>query len=74
MKDYILSIHHLRIDNKIVVGKYLLCILFFYFILSGQTTSKSRVSFFETQPSTEGQLIFEEMGCVMCHGHQGMGD
>ena len=74
MKDYILSIHYFRIDNKIVVVKYLLCILFFYFILSGHTTSKSSVSFFKTQPSTEGQLIFEEMGCIMCHGHQGMGD
>jgi hypothetical protein len=74
MKDYILSIHYLRIDSKMVVVKYLLCILFFYFILSGHTTSKSRVSFFKTQPSTEGQLNFEEMGCVMCHGHQGMGD
>ena len=74
MRDYILSIHYFRIDNKIVVVKYLLCILFFYFILSGHTTSKSRVSFFKTQPSTEGQLIFEEMGCIMCHGHQGMGD
>jgi virulence-associated protein VagC len=54
--------------------KYLLYILFFYFIFSGQTTYKSNANFYKTQPSTEGQLIFEEMGCVMCHGHQGMGD
>ena len=71
MKDYILNF---RVDNKKVIVKYLLCIVFIYFIFSGHTTSKSRVSFVKTQPSTEGQLIFEEMGCVMCHGHQGMGD
>ena len=65
---------NIRANNKMVNVKYLLCILFYYFILSGQTTSKSRVSFFKTQPSTEGQLIFEEMGCIMCHGYQGMGD
>jgi cytochrome c len=74
MKDYTLSIHDFRVDNKIVVVKYLLYILFFYFILSGHTTSKSRVQFYKTQPNTEGQLIFEEKGCVMCHGYQGMGD
>jgi hypothetical protein len=54
--------------------KYLLFILFYYFIFSGHTTYKSNAKFYKTQPSTEGQLIFEEMGCVMCHGHQGMGD
>ena len=54
--------------------KNILFILFCYFIFSGQTTSKSSVNFNKAQPNTEGQLIFEEMGCVMCHGHQGMGD
>jgi len=65
---------NIRADNKMVNVKYLLCILFYYFIFSGHTTYKSNANFYKTQPSTEGQLIFEEMGCVMCHGHQGMGD
>jgi hypothetical protein len=65
---------NIRADNKMVNVKYLLCILFYYFIFSGHTTYKSNANFYKTQPITEGQLIFEEMGCVMCHGHQGMGD
>ncbi len=28
----------------------------------------------EPQPTSDGELIFQEMGCVMCHGYQGMGD
>ena len=54
--------------------KNILFVLFCYFIFSGQTNSKSSTNFNKAQPNTEGQLIFEEMGCVMCHGHQGMGD
>jgi hypothetical protein len=65
---------NIRADNKMVNVKYFLCILFYYFIFSGHTNYKSNANFYKTQPSTEGQLIFEEMGCVMCHGHQGMGD
>ncbi len=28
----------------------------------------------EPLPESEGQLIYEEMGCPLCHGHQGGGD
>lgn len=28
----------------------------------------------EPLPESAGQLIYEEMGCTMCHGHQGGGD
>ncbi len=54
--------------------KKVVSILCFYFILTGYTSYRGSEGFHEAQPLTEGQLIFEEMGCVMCHGHQGMGD
>ena len=28
----------------------------------------------EPLPESDGQLIYEEMGCPLCHGHQGAGD
>ena len=28
----------------------------------------------EPLPESDGQLIYEEMGCPLCHGHQGGGD
>jgi len=28
----------------------------------------------EPLPNSAGQLIYEEMGCAICHGHQGAGD
>ncbi|PIR01732.1 MAG: hypothetical protein COV66_00010 [Nitrospinae bacterium CG11_big_fil_rev_8_21_14_0_20_45_15] len=45
-----------------------------FLVLTGFTSSKTKNSFPESPPLKEGQLIFEEMGCVMCHGYQGMGD
>jgi cytochrome c len=45
-----------------------------YFTLSGHTNYKNSEDFYKALPASEGQLIYEEMGCVMCHGHQGMGD
>ena len=51
-----------------------LLLFFFYLSLSGHSNYKNNKEFYKAQPNTEGQLIYEEMGCVMCHGHQGMGD
>ena len=42
--------------------------------LTGATSYNGYRNFPKTQPTTEGQLIYEEMGCVMCHGPQGFGD
>ncbi len=50
------------------------CILSLFFILTGFTSYRGYQNFPEQLPTTEGQLIYEEMGCAMCHGHQGMGD
>ena len=49
-------------------------ILSLFFILTGFTSYRGYQNFPEPLPTTEGQLIYEEMGCAMCHGHQGMGD
>jgi len=49
-------------------------ILSLFFIITGFTSYRGYQEFPEPLPTTEGQLIYEEMGCVMCHGHQGMGD
>ncbi len=39
------------------------------------TTAKGGVSVMpEPLPESAGQLIYEEMGCPLCHGHQGGGD
>jgi hypothetical protein len=45
-----------------------------FFILTGLTFKGEHTEFPKPLPTTEGQLIFEEMQCAMCHGHQGMGD
>jgi len=52
----------------------ILSLLLVFIMLTGFTSSKNRNSFPKSPPIKEGQLIFEEMGCVMCHGYQGMGD
>ena len=54
--------------------KNIVCILSLFFILTGFTSYRGYQNFPEPLPTTEGQLIYEEMGCAMCHGHQGMGD
>lgn len=54
--------------------KNIACFLSLFFILTGFTSYRGYQDFPEPLPTTEGQLIYEEMGCVMCHGHQGMGD
>jgi len=39
------------------------------------TTARGGVNVLpEPLPETPGQLIYEEMGCPICHGHQGGGD
>ncbi len=54
--------------------KRVLCVLGLFFVLTGASTKTGYKSFPDALPTTEGQLIYEEMGCVMCHGPQGMGD
>jgi len=54
--------------------KNIASILILFFILTGFTSYRGYHKFPEPLPTTAGQLIYEEMGCVMCHGHQGMGD
>ncbi|MBT6345936.1 MAG: cytochrome c [Nitrospina sp.] len=51
-------------------------VLTVFFIVTGFTYSKNKESnhFPEPLPTSEGQLIYQEMGCPMCHGYQGMGD
>ena len=45
-----------------------------FFILTGFTSYKEYKDFPEPLPTSEGQLIYQEMGCPMCHGHNGQGD
>jgi mono/diheme cytochrome c family protein len=58
--------------------KLLLSLLFvFAFAINAQalTTAKGGVNVLpEPLPESDGQLIYEEMGCPICHGHQGAGD
>lgn len=49
-------------------------VLLFLDVCLATTTYRGHTSVEEPQPTSEGQLIFQEAGCVMCHGYQGMGD
>lgn len=49
-------------------------VLISFFITSGFANYKEYKNFPEPVPTSKGQLIFQEMGCPMCHGHQGKGD
>jgi mono/diheme cytochrome c family protein len=53
----------------------LLFVLFFAIEVQALTTAKGGVNVLpEPLPESDGQLIYEEMGCPICHGHQGGGD
>ena len=53
----------------------LLFVLFFAANVQALTAVKGGVNVLpEPLPETDGQLIYEEMGCPICHGHQGGGD
>lgn len=54
--------------------KKLAIILISFFITSGFANYKEYKKFPEPKPTSNGQLIFQEMGCPMCHGHGGQGD
>lgn len=59
--------------------KNLVLSLLFVFTFAVQaqalTTVKGGVNVLpEPLPESPGQLIYEEMGCAICHGHQGGGD
>lgn len=53
----------------------LLFVLSFAVNAQALTTAKGGTNVMpEPLPESEGQLIYEEMGCALCHGHQGAGD
>jgi len=53
----------------------LLLVLSFAVNAQALTTAKGSVNILpEPLPESAGQLIYEEMGCPLCHGHQGGGD
>ena len=54
--------------------KNFIIVLSLYFVLTGYASASGVEKFKESLPTNEGQLIFEESGCVMCHGQQGLGD
>jgi len=54
--------------------KKITIILMTFFIASGFATYKEYKNFPDPKPTSEGQRIFQEMGCPMCHGHEGKGD
>ncbi|MBC8285410.1 MAG: cytochrome c [Nitrospinae bacterium] len=49
-------------------------LLVLFFILTGINSYKAYKDFPEPVPTSQGQKIFQEMGCPMCHGHQGLGN
>ena len=52
-----------------------LILLFFAIDVSALTTYKGGINVLpEPLPESAGQLIYEEMGCPICHGYQGGGD
>ncbi len=52
-----------------------LILLSFAIDVSALTTYKGGTNILpEPLPESAGQLIYEEMGCPICHGHQGGGD
>ncbi len=54
--------------------KKITIILVSFFIASGFANYKEYKSFPEPTPTSKGHLIYQEMGCPMCHGHSGVGD
>ena len=53
----------------------LLFVLFFAMDAQALTTARGGVNVMpEPLPESAGQLIYEEMGCPICHGYQGGGD
>jgi len=57
--------------------KKLICIFVLLFATNSYalTTYKGGTNVMpEPLPESDGQLIYEEMGCPICHGHQGAGD
>ena len=54
---------------------FILILLFFAIDVSALTNYKGGTNILpEPLPDSAGQLIYEEMGCSICHGHQGGGD
>ncbi|MGV7221177.1 MAG: hypothetical protein ACQ9MH_06615 [Nitrospinales bacterium] len=49
-------------------------ILISFLIASGFANYKEYKEFPDPKPTSEGQKIFQEMGCPMCHGHKGLGN
>ncbi len=60
-----------RIFMKYLIG--ILCLLFANSAVAS-TTYRGYSSYPEPLPSTEGELLYRESGCTVCHGYQGIGD
>lgn len=59
--------------KKLVLS--LIFVLSFAVNAQALTSAKGGVNVLpEPLPESDGQLIYEEMGCPICHGHQGGGD
>jgi len=54
--------------------KKIIIILVSFFAASGFANYKEYKNFPDPVPTSEGQKIYQEMGCPMCHGHDGLGD
>jgi hypothetical protein len=54
--------------------KKMIIVLISFFFTSGFANYKEYKNFPEPKPTSKGQLIFQEMGCPMCHGHNGRGN
>ena len=54
--------------------KITIIILISIFFTSGFVNYEEYRKFSEPIPTSEGQKIFQEMGCPMCHGHEGLGN
>ncbi len=63
-----------NIYNKRKVIMKNIAVIIICFFISGFTSYKEYKNFSEPKPTSEGQLTYQEMGCPMCHGHQGLGD
>lgn len=52
----------------------ILLFIFLPTLVFAETTYRGYSALPDSQPTSEGELIYQEMGCAMCHGFQGMGD
>ena len=55
--------------------KFLIALFIFLpTVVFAATSYRGYDSLPDAKPTTDGELVFQEMGCTLCHGFQGMGD